>query len=116
MPTEMIASSSVITIDMGIYFVLTVILVSLMDSYAKKKLGGKRSLGYKVLRLPKFVSLCLASLYTIILVVWSAYFDLAVKVSTETYLGLPYFVIWVFFLVNMMRRVRAETKGKPWLK
>lgn len=116
MPTEMIATGSVIAMDMGIYFILTVVLVSLMDFYALKKLGGKRALGYKVLRVPKFASLCVASLYTMVLVVWSIYFDLAVTVSTETFLGLPYFVIWVFFLVNMMRRVRAETKGKPWLK
>jgi len=87
-----------------------------MDLYAQKKLGGKRSLGYKVLRLPKFIALSAASLYTIVLIVMSMYFDLAVKMSTETYLGLPYFIIWVFFLVNMMRRVRAETKGRPWLK
>ena len=114
MPT--IATGLVIAMEMGIYFVLTVVLVSLMDFYALKKLGGKRALGYKVLRVPKFASLCVTSLYTIVLVVWSIYFDLAVSRSMLNYLGLPYFVTWFFFLVNMMRRVRAETKGRPWLK
>lgn len=116
MPTEQIAIGSVISMDMGIYFILTVVLVSVMDFYAQKKLGGKRSLGYKVLRIPRFICLSVASLYTIVLVIWGTYFDLAVTHATLTYLGLPYFVIWIFFLVNMMRRVRAETKGKTWLK
>ena len=104
--------SMVIAIDIGIYWLISIILFWLMDIYACKKIGGKRELGYKVLRIPKFLALTTVSAYTIVLVILSMK-GFTVTNNTLTYLGIPYFIAWVFFLVNMLRRVRAETKGRP---
>jgi cytochrome c biogenesis protein CcdA len=107
------ATGTVIAIDMGIYWFLSMIVLWLLDLYASKKLGGKRMLGYKVLRFPKFFSLVFVSGYTIVLVLMSMN-GIEIKYNTLTYLGLPYFIVWIFYLVNVLRRVKAETKGRPW--
>lgn len=110
---DKVAPGSVVVIDMGIYWLISMILIALIDLYASKKLGGKRMLGYKVLRMSKFFSMIFVSAYTIVLIVMGMN-DFGIKNSTLTYLGIPYFVIWVFFLINVLRRIRAETKGKTW--
>lgn len=111
--TSELVSSDVVVVDMGAYWVLTMLLLFAFDKYASKKLGGKRSLGYKVLRIPKFFALIAASAYTIG-IVFAAMNGFEIKVATLTYMGLPYFIIWVFYLVNVLRRVKAETKGRNW--
>lgn len=110
---DRLVPSSVIATDMGVYWVISMILFWLMDLYASKKMGGKRMLGYKVLRLPKFFSMIFVSVYTISLILMTMQ-GFEIKYSTMTYLGLPYFISWIFFLVNVLRRIKAETKGKPW--
>lgn len=104
--------SMVIMVDMGGYWLISVAVVMLMDLYARKKIGGKEMLGYKVLRIPKFLVLITVSAYTIVLMVL-AMNGFTVTNNVLTYLGLPYFIAWIFFLINMLRRVKAETKGKP---
>ena len=110
---DKVASGSVIAIDMGIYWFISMILLWLIDLYASKKLGGKRMLGYKVLRVPKFFSMIFVSAYTIIFIVMGMN-GFEIKNSTLTYLGIPYFVVWTFYLVNVLRRIKSETKGRPW--
>jgi hypothetical protein len=111
---DMVVPSSVLATDLGIYWVISMIFFWLMDLYASKKLGGKRMLGFKVLRLPKFFAMVFVSGYTIVLILISMRGFLEFTRSTMTYLGLPYFIAWVFFLVNVLRRIKAETKGRPW--
>lgn len=108
-------AKSVFVVNMGMYWILTVGVCMILDFYARKKLGGKRALGYKMLQLPKFFCYVLSSLYTMVLIILVHYVGMQFTNSTMTYLGLPYFVIWIFALVNVLRRVRAETKGRPWL-
>lgn len=104
--------SMVIMIDMGVYWLISVAVFAIMDLYARKKIGGKQMLGYKVLRMAKFLALIIVSAYTIVLIV-IAMNGFTVTNNVLTYLGLPYFIAWIFFLINMLRRVKAETKGKP---
>lgn len=110
------ASSSEVLANMGMYFIISVAFFMILDFYAKKKIGGKRMLGYKILRMPRFFSLVFVSAYTIVIFLLAQFEIISVSYSTLTYLGLPYFIAWIFFLVNVLRRVRAETKGRPWLK
>lgn len=110
-----IATSEMILFEMGTYWIFSILFISVLDYYAAKKLGGKRMLAYKILRMPRFFSLIFVSAYTIV------FFVLAMKgieISYElfTYMGIPYFVVWVFFFINVFRRIKAEKKGRPWLK
>lgn len=110
---DRLASSGEIMANAGMYFIITVAVCMILDFYARKKIGSHRALGYKILRFPRFICLGLASLISVAFFVAANYFGWQIQYSTLTYLGLPYFVIWIFFMVNVMRRVRAETKGKP---
>ncbi len=109
-----IASGAMIMTNVAMCWILTVFVLGGLDFYARKKLGGKRALGYKVLRFPNFFSLVAASGYTIIIMLLCTLKGLEVEYNTLTFLCLPFFVIWVFYLVNVIRRVKAETKGRPW--
>lgn len=110
------ATGGEIMANAGMYWIVSVAFFMILDRYASKKLGGPRMLGYKVLRVPRFFSLVLVSAITIGVLLWTRVGNLVLSYSALTYLGLPYFVIWVFFLVNVLRRIRAETKGRPGLK
>lgn len=110
------ASSGEIMANAGIYWIVSIAFFLLLDRYASKKLGGQRMLGYKVLRVPRFFSMIAVSAISIVVLLWCQFGGLQMTYSGLTYLGLPYFVIWVFFLVNVLRRIRAETKGRPGLK
>lgn len=107
-----IAAGSVIMVDMGLYWIFSIAILAILDKYAEKKMGGKRMMGYKVLRIPKFFSLIFVTGYTVILSFLSIFTDFSVKATTLTYMGIPYFVTWVYYLVTVLRRVRAETKGR----
>lgn len=106
------AIGSVIMIDMSIYWVMSVALFSIMDMYAAKKLGGKQMLGYKVLRMPKFFSLIFVTGYTVVVSLLCLFADLSVQATTLTFMGIPFFVAWLYYLVTVLRRIRAETKGR----
>jgi len=107
---EMVPSSVIMT-DMAIYWVISMIVIWLMDRYARRKIGGKDELGYKVLRIPKFWAMMGISAYTIVIVT-KARMGFTVSNNVHTFLGLPYFIAWIFYLVNMLRRVRAETRER----
>lgn len=109
---DRLATNGEIMANAGMYFIITVAVCMVLDLYAKKKLGV-RALGYKILRIPRLASLGVASLITIAAIAATNYFGWQIKYTTLTYMGLPYFVIWIFFMVNVLRRVRAETKGRP---
>jgi len=108
-----IATSNTIMLEMGTYWIISVIFISLVDYYAAKKLGGKRMLAYKILRMPRFFSLIFVSAYTIVFFVMSMS-EVEINYKIFTYLGIPYFVVWMFFFINVVRRIKAEKKGKPW--
>lgn len=110
---SMPVSNGEIMANVGMYWILSVALLWLLDLYACKKLGGKRMLGYKILRIPRFFSLMFVSGVSIVILVLSHYVGIEISYNALTFLGLPYFLTWIFFLVNVLRRVRAETKGRP---
>ena len=112
---ETFVPKSLFVVNMGMYWILTIFVCMTLMYYAKKKLGGKRALGYKMLQLPRFFCYIASSGYTMVLVILVHYVGMQFTYSTMTYLGCPYFVIWIFVLVNVLRRVKAETKGRPWL-
>ena len=112
---DIFVAKSMFVVNMGMYWILTIFVCMTLDYYARKKLGGKRAIGYKMLQLPKFFCYVASSAYTMVMIILVHYVGMQFTYGTMTYLGLPYFVIWVFVLVNVLRRVRAETKGKPWL-
>lgn len=107
-------TSSDIMFEMGTYWIFSVVFISVVDYFAAKKLGGKRVLAYKILRMPRFFSLIFISLYTIVFFVMSMQ-DVKIDATLFTFLGIPYFVVWVFFFINVVRRIKAEKKGKTWL-
>ena len=109
-----IASSGEIIASLGMCFVASVAIFMVLDFYASKKLGGKRMLGYKVLRIPRFFSLVFASAYTIVMFLLGNYGIIKLSYSALTYVQLPYFVLWIYFMITVLRRVRAETKGRSW--
>lgn len=107
------ATSGEIMANAGMYWIVSVAFFMILDRYACKKLGGAHMLGYKVLRVPRFFSLMAVSAITIGVLMWTRFSGHLLSYSAMTFLGLPYFVIWVFFLINVLRRIRAETKGRP---
>lgn len=107
-----LVSANEVMANMGMYFIISIALFLIMDYYARKKIGGKQMLGYKILRIPKFFSMLVVSGYTIVIFVLCRFGVVQLTYSTMTYLGILYFVVWVFYLVNVLRRVRAETRGR----
>ena len=107
-----IASSQVIMTEIIIYCIPSILILLLMDHYAAKKIGSKAAIGYRVLRLPKFISLAIICGFTFIIGLLCMYMDLSVSRGTLTYFGLPYFIALVYYLVKMLRRVQAETRGR----
>lgn len=108
-----VATSSTIMFEMGTYWVFSILFIGALDYYASRKLGGRRMLSYKILRVPRFFTLVFVSAYTIVFFVMSM-MEISIEYSIFLFCGIPYFVAWIFFLVNVMRRIKAEKKGKPW--
>lgn len=96
----------VVIMDMAIYWILTIVILGGLDLYAKGKMGNT-SLGYKALRIPKFAALCISSVATVIFVL-SALLGLKISQTMLTYFGIPYFAVWVYYMCNVFRRVKAE--------
>jgi hypothetical protein len=109
----MVANSTVIMMEVIIYFVVSFFLLILMDWYAGKKIGNKNRMGYKILRIPKVISLFIITIFTLVIGALCLYADLSVSRYTLTYFGLPYFLALVYFLVKMLRRVKSETRFHP---
>lgn len=109
---EDIASSQVIMVEVVIYCIASILILLLMDWYAAKRIGNKLSMGYKVLRIPKYVSFMIICGFTVIVGILCMYSDFSVTRRVLTYFGLPYFIALVYYLVKMLRRVKSETKGR----
>lgn len=109
---EDIANSQVIMMEVVIYCIASILILLLMDWYAAKKIGSKLTMGYKVLRIPKYVSFMIICGFTVIIGIICMYSDFSVTRKVLTYFGLPYFIALVYYLVKMLRRVKAETKGR----
>lgn len=107
-----IATSDVIMTEVVIYALASLVILLLMDFYAAKRIGNKHSMGYKILRIPKYVSLFIICGFTLVIGLLCMYADLSVSRGTLTYFGLPYFIGLVYYMVKMLRRVKAETKGR----
>ena len=108
-----IASSQVIMMEVLIYCVPSLLILFLMDFYAAKRIGDKKRMGYKILRIPKIISMFIIVGFTFVVGLICMYnSDFSVTRSTLTYFGLPYFIALFYYMIKMMRRVRAETKGR----
>lgn len=103
-------TADVARIDLLLYWAISLVVILVVDAYAKRKLGGKQHWGYRMLRIPKMLSLLFVSGYSILLMLVFMIAKPTVSYSVFTFFGIPYFVVWVFFLINVLRRVRAETK------
>lgn len=86
-----------------LFFLTTLGFLSIFDYMAKRKMGVK-SQGYLNLRLPKFISLAIASLTAII----SQYclFKGIISAGTFTYLSIPYFASISYFTVTYFREMQ----------
>ena len=108
---DQMIGGEVVLIDIVIYFAISLAWYGLLDLFARKKLGGSAAPGYQALRFPKFISLAAVSAVSIVLGVLFMG-GLRVKASTATYIGIPYFAMWVFYMVCVFRRLRAERSGR----
>ena len=109
------ATTGEIYANAGMYWIISVFVFMILDHYAKKKLGGARMLGYKILRVPRFFTMVAVSAITIGVLLGTRMGLITFSYTSLTFLGLPYFIVWIFFMVNVMRRIRAETKNRPGL-
>ena len=107
-----VVSTQAIMMEILIYGFVSILILLLMDAYAAKRIGDKTSLGYKVLRVPKYVSLLIICGFTLVIGLLCMYADFSVTRRTLTYLGLPYFIALVYYMIKMLRRVKSETKRR----
>jgi len=98
-------------LEIAVYWLLSIGLFALMDSYAAKKLGGKHTAGYMSLRRRKFISMSAVSGVSVLAI---GFFMRGIEVAatTMTFLGVPYLAVWLFYLVSVLRRLRAEREAK----
>ena len=108
---EVVSTQSIMT-ELVFYAVPSLLILLFMDWYAAKKIGNRMALGYRILRVPRFVSLSIICGFTVVIGVLCMYTDLSITRGTLTYFGLPYFIALVYYLVKMLRRVKSETKGR----
>ena len=105
---KVMVPGNVVLMDLLIYWILSMIVIFVIDRYARWRLGGAKELGYLVLRIPRFITMIVVSSVTVgfYFVFWLGHKE--ISYTTETFLGIPYFAMWVFFLVCVFRRIRAE--------
>jgi len=103
---ETVVTGSSLMSDVLIYAGLSYIIVSVLDVYASAKLG-KKSPGFKALKPHRLIVLTIASLLSIVLLILSTK-GISMKASTETFLGVPYFALWFFYMVSVMHRIKSE--------
>lgn len=110
---ETVASNQVIMVEILIYAIASLVLILLMDAWAAKVIGSKASMEYKILRIPKYVSLTIVCGFTVVVGLLCIYnSEFSVTRATLTYFGLPYFIGVVYFMFKMMRRVRSVQKRR----
>ena len=101
---EDVANSQVIMMEVLIYGVASIVLILLMDLFAAKAIGDRQSMEYKILKIPRFVSIFIVCMFTVI------------TRSTLTYFGLPYFIAVFYYLIKMLRRVRSVQKRRKMMR
>ena len=105
---EDVANNQVIMMELVLYAIISIVLILLMDLWAGKVIGNKQSMEYKVLRIPKYISLFIICGFTVIVGIMCLYNqDFSVTRSTLTYFGVPYFIGLFYYLIKMLRRVRS---------
>lgn len=107
---EEIASSDVIMIELLIYCMASLAILMLMSAFARKKLGGERALAYQSLRGVRTLAVLTICGFTFVVGMLCLTQDLTCTRGTLTYFGLPYFLALLFYMFQMIGRVRAETK------
>ena len=113
---EDVANSQVIMMEVLIYGVASIVLI-LMDLFAAKAIGDRQSMEYKILKIPRFVSIFIVCMFTVIIGVICLYNDqFSVTRSTLTYFGLPYFIAVFYYLIKMLRRVRSVQKRRKMMR
>ena len=98
--------ADVIYMDVFMYWMLTMIVVMASDFYARRKLGRK-SLGYKSLKVHKYIAFLIAAIATILFVA-SVAAKIEVTRQMMTYFGVPYFIACTYYLTTVFRRLKAE--------
>lgn len=105
-------SSTRILMEVMLYLVVSLLLITLIDWYVAKKVGGKRMWGYRILRPHKTLSILIVAFFTLIIGILCLFKDLTISRFTLTYFGLPYYLAVLYYLIKAFRRIRAETKGR----
>ena len=109
---EDVANNQVIMMELVLYAIISIVLILLMDLWAGKVIGNKQSMEYKVLRIPKYISLFIICGFTVIVGIMCLYNqDFSVTRSTLTYFGVPYFIGLFYYLIKLLRCVLAVNKG-----
>jgi len=98
-------SGEVVVIEILIYWLISAAVITITDLYARRKLG-KKSLGYLSLRIPKFVTAAIISVFSIAIVLYTRWNYISVE--TMSFLGVPYLGMWFYYIVINFRRIRAE--------
>ncbi len=100
-------SQEMLLAEVGLYWVISIGLVLILDLYAIKKLGGKTSAAYMVMRSQKMIVLMIVSAYTIGLLLVSRFANVVISKELFTYLGIPYFAVWLYILITTLRILRS---------
>lgn len=108
--TEIVPTNAIL-IELFTYALFSLVLILLMDWYAAKKIGGRDKMGYKVLSMPRHISLYLIYGFTLVIALLCMYTDFKVTRGMLSYFGIPYFMGLTYYLMQMLRRVKSETKG-----
>lgn len=107
-----IAGTQVIMVEIVIYCFASLLILALMNWYAAKRIGNRRAMGYQVLKVPRFVSVAIICGFTVVIGILCMTIKLEVTRQVLTYFGVPYFIALAYYLMQMLRRVKAETKGR----
>jgi len=103
---QVMVSGDVILIDVMIYWFFSAIAMVIVDVYAKRRLGGKKSPAYEPLRMSKLFMISTVSVISILIILITGRTDISFTMST--FIALPYAVIWMSYLISVFRRLRAE--------
>ena len=98
-------SGDVVIVDVFIYWVISAVVIVVIDAYARKRLG-KKTEAYLTLRIPKFVTAAAISVVSIVVIVYTRQNDITFEALS--FLGVPFLGLWFYYLVSVFRRVRAE--------
>lgn len=107
-----IASSDVIMWEVIIYFVVSLLILFIIDWYASFKIGGKNRPGYIALKGHRGIAVLIMAAFTAVVGMLCLMRGFTCTRGTLSYFGLPYLVALLYYMVKVFRRVRAETKGR----